>query len=211
MIVQTMKAAALLAMLPVAALAAGDDWSAVSSALGKTGAVMPGEVYRVGFPRSDLHVTLDGLKIKPTLALGGWLAFHAHDGEAMVMGDLVLTGDEVNPVMKKLAEGGIEITAVHNHLLRAEPATFYMHVLGNGDLVKLAATLHEGLAQSHTPFAAAAPPAPAPAPLDLDTGMIDRTLGAKGSVAGGVYQLTIKRAEGYPGRRHGGAGRHGLG
>lgn len=195
MIVKTMRAAALLAMLPMAALAAGDDWSAVGTALGKSGAVMPGEVYRVGFPRSDLHVTLDGVEIKPTLALGGWLAFHAHDGKAMVMGDLVLTGDEVNPVMKKLAEGGIEITAVHNHLLRAEPATFYMHVLGNGDPVKLATALHDGLAQSHTPLAAAAPPAAAPAALELDTGMIDHTLGAKGNVAGGVYQITIKRAE----------------
>jgi biotin operon repressor len=112
----------------------------------------------------------------------------------MVMGDLVLTGDEVNPVMKKLVESGIEITAVHNHLLRAEPATFYMHVLGSGDPVKLATALHAGLAQSHTPLTAA-PPAATPAPLDLDTGMIDRTLGAKGNAVGGVYQIGIKRAE----------------
>jgi hypothetical protein len=198
MIGRTIRAAAILAVLPMAALpmtalAAGDDWAAVGSALGKTGTVMPGDVYRVGLPRTDLHVVLDGVEIKPTLALGSWLAFRAHGGSAMVMGDLVLTGEEVNPVMKKLAESGIAITAVHNHLLRAEPATFYMHILGEGDPVKLATALHEGLAQSHTPFAAAAPGAPAP--LDLDTGMIDRTLGAKGSVAGGVYQIGIKRAE----------------
>jgi hypothetical protein len=195
MIAKAMKAAALMAILPMAAMAAGDDWTAVGAALGKTGTVMQGDVYRVGLPRTDLHVTLDGVEIKPTLALGGWLAFRSHGGVAMVMGDLVLTGDEVNPVMKKLAESGIEITAVHNHLLRAEPATFYMHVLGNGDPVKLATALHDGLAQSHTPFAAAPPAAGTPAPLDLDTAMIDRTLGAKGNAAGGVYQVGIKRAE----------------
>jgi hypothetical protein len=195
MIARTMRVATLLAMLPIAALAAGDDWNAVGAALGKTGTEMPDGVYRVGLPRTDLHVALDGVEIKPSLALGSWLAFRSYGGMAMVMGDLVLTGDEVNPVMKKLAESGIEITAVHNHLLRAEPATFYMHVLGNGDPVKLATALHDGLALSHTPFAATAPAAGTPAPLDLDTGMIDRTLGAKGNAVGGVYQIGIKRAE----------------
>jgi hypothetical protein len=199
MIGRTIRAATLAAMLPMAALSAGDDWSAVGTALGKTGTEMPGGIYRVGLPRTDLHVSLDGVAIKPSLALGGWLAFRSHGSMAMVMGDLVLTADEVNPVMKKLAESGIEITAVHNHLLRAEPATFYMHVLGNGDPVKLATALHEGLSLSHTPFSAAAPGAAAGGtaapPLDLDTGMIDRTLGAKGNAVGGVYQIGIKRAE----------------
>jgi len=111
-----------LTLFPLAALAAEADWSAVGAALGKAGTEMPGGVYRVGLPRTDLHVTVDGVVIKPGFALGGWLAFRNHDGMTMVMGDLVLTGDEVNPVMKKLAEGGIEITALHNHLLRAEPA-----------------------------------------------------------------------------------------
>jgi hypothetical protein len=183
-----------LILLSFAALAAGDDWTAVGKALGKPGTEMPGGVYRVGLPRTDLHVTVDGVAIKPTLALGSWLAFHKHGGTAVVMGDLVLTDTEINPVMKKLAESGIEITALHNHLLRAEPATYYMHVLGNGDPVKLATALHDGLALSHTPFAAPAA-AGTPAPLDLDTAMIDRTLGTKGNAAGGVYQVTIKRAE----------------
>jgi uncharacterized protein DUF1259 len=195
MIARTLKAVAILALLPVTALAA-EDWSAVGTALGKTGTEMPGGVYRIGLPRTDLHVTVDGVAIRPIFALGGWLAFRSHGGDkAMVMGDLVLTGEEVNPVMKKLAEGGIEITALHNHLLRAEPATYYMHVAGTGDPAKLAATLHEGLALSHTPLAAAVPAAGAQAPLDLDTGMIDRALGAKGKAIGGVYQIGIKRAE----------------
>jgi hypothetical protein len=174
---------------------AGTDWTKVADALGKPGGEQPGGVYRVGLPRTDLHVVLDGVEIKPTLALGSWLAFKDGDGMTMVMGDLVLTDTEINPVMKKLVEGGIEITALHNHLLRAQPATFYMHILGHGNPVELATALHDGLALSKTPFvspATASTPAPA---IELDTSMIDRTLGAKGSVAGGVYQVSVRRAE----------------
>ena len=196
--------AALSLWLPAAAIAAENDWSQVADALGKAGTVMPGGVYRVGLPRTDLHVTLDGVEIKPTLALGSWLAFEPMGNDAMVMGDLVLTESEINPVMKKLAEGGIEITALHNHLLRAQPATFYMHVLGHGDPAKLAAALHDGLVLSKTPLgnatASTSPQAAAvgsnqPARLDLDTAMIDQVLGAKGKAAGGVYQIGIPRAE----------------
>src|SRR6266446_6204431 len=118
----------------VAANAQEIDWKKVDAALGKTGAVS-GEVHRYGFPRSDLQVTVDGVAIKPALALGGWAAFQPMRGEAMVMGDLVLLATEVNPVMAKLIEGGVEITAVHNHLLRANPETFYMHIGGHGDPV----------------------------------------------------------------------------
>ena len=99
---------------------------------------MPGDVYRVGMPRTDLHVMLDGVELKPTLALGSWVAFEGTGADAMVMGDLVLTESEISPVMKQLLASGIQITALHNHLLRAQPATFYMHVLGHGDPVKLA-------------------------------------------------------------------------
>ena len=192
---QVFAAAALVALGPVAAQAADTDWSPVAAALGKSGAEMPGGIYRVGLPRTDLHVTLDGVDIKPTLALGSWLAFQGGT-RGMVMGDLVLTETEVNPVMKSLAAAGIEITALHNHLLRAQPATFYMHVLGHGDPAKLAAALHDGLALSKTPMSNPAASASAqPETVDLDTAMIDRTLGAKGKIAGGVYQFGIPRAE----------------
>jgi Domain of Unknown Function (DUF1259) len=158
---------------------------------------MPGEVYRVGMPRTDLHVTLDGIELKPTLALGSWAAFEGTGSDTMVMGDLALTESEISPVMKQLLAGGIEITALHNHLLRAQPATFYMHVLGHGDPVKLATALHEGLALSKTPLVNTPPPAAgsAPSKIDLDTAMIDKTLGGKGQIAGGVYQVNIRRAE----------------
>jgi biotin operon repressor len=193
----TLASAALV--LPSLSATAQTDWmSRVGDALGKTGSEMPGGVYRVGLPRTDLKVTLDGVELKAGFALGSWLAFQKMGDAAMVMGDLVLTSEEVNPVMKKLEEGGIEITALHNHLLRNQPFTMYMHVLGRGDPVKLAATLHGALVMSKTPLpgapAAVAQPSPPP-PIDFDTAAVDKTLGAKGKNNGGVYQFSIPRAE----------------
>src|SRR4029453_17602468 len=122
-----------------------------------------GDVHRYGFPRTDLSVALDGVTIKPALALGGWVAFKPEHGGAMVMGDLVLLESEINPVMAKLIEGGIEITAVHNHLLRANPATFYMHVGGLGDPAKMGRAIHNALSASKTPLSPPAAAAPPPA------------------------------------------------
>src|SRR5438128_4550798 len=185
----------LLAGLAASANAAGEDWARVGEALGKAGTEQPGGVYRVGLPRTDIKATLDGVELKPGFALGGWLAFTKMGKDAMVMGDLVLAMDEVNPVMAKLLAGGIEVTALHNHLLRNQPFTMYMHVSGMGDPVKLATALHGGLALSKTPLAAAvsgssqqaAAPAAPPA-IDLDTAVLDQLLSAKGSNNGGVYQ-----------------------
>ncbi len=192
-----LASAALLSGVVMPVFAADDGWQAqVGQALGKAGSAMPGGIYRVGLPRSDLKVTLDGVELKPGFALGSWLAFEKMGDQGMVMGDLVLTMDEVNPVMAKLAASGIEITALHNHLLRNQPFTMYMHVLGRGDPVKLASALHAALAESKTPLSGAAAAAPAsPPPLDLDTATIDRALGAKGANNGGVYQFSIPRAE----------------
>ena len=169
------------------------DWEKVDAALGRKGAVSA-DVHRYGFPRSDLTVTLDGVTIKPALALGGWVAFKPMHGEVMVMGDLVLLETEVNPVMAKLIENGIEITAVHNHLLRANPAPFYLHVGGHGDAVKMATAIRTALAESKTPLEA--PPAAAAAPaIDLDVKQLDEIVGAKGRQNGGVYQFSVPRRE----------------
>jgi biotin operon repressor len=169
------------------------DWEKVDAALGRKGAVSA-DVHRYGFPRSDLTVKLDGVTIKPALALGGWVAFKPMHGEVMVMGDLVLLETEVNPVMAKLIENGIEITAVHNHLLRANPAPFYLHVGGHGDAVKMATAIRTALAESKTPLEA--PPAAAAAPaIDLDVKQLDEIVGAKGRQNGGVYQFSVPRRE----------------
>ncbi|MER9180369.1 DUF1259 domain-containing protein [Mesorhizobium sp. M0323] len=176
---------------------AAPNWQIVAQTLGKSGTEMPGGVYRVGLPRTDLKVSLDGISLKPGFALGGWIAFEPMVNQAMVMGDIVLTQDEVNPVMKKLQEGGIEITAVHNHLLRAEPMTLYMHVFGQGDPVTLATALHAGLALTKTPMENAASGASQSeaSTQPIDTAAVDKAIGYKGKVNGGVYQFSIPRAE----------------
>ena len=176
-----------------AAEAQGIDWAKIDGIFGRAGAV-GGAVHRYGFPRSDLQVTLDGVTIRPTLALGGWIAFQPMGNMAMAMGDLVLLQSEVNPVMAKLIEGGVEVTAVHNHLLRAEPLTFYMHVGGHGDPVKMAETIRDALTVTKTPLTPPTPPAQPPA-IDLDTAQIDQILGAKGVNNGGVYAVNVPRRD----------------
>jgi hypothetical protein len=169
------------------------DWQKVDDAFGRKPTVSD-DVHRYGFPRTDLTVTLDGVTIKPALALGGWVAFKPAHGGAMVMGDLVLLETEINPVMLKLIEGGLEITAVHNHLLRASPATFYMHVGGHGDPARMAAVIRDALGASKTPLAAPAAAGPPPA-VDLDTAQLDQLIGVKGQANGGVYQFNVPRRE----------------
>src|SRR4051795_11028281 len=187
-------ASILAASFATAATAENIDWNKVDDTLGRK-PVVSGDVHRYGFPRTDLTVTLDGVAIKPALALGGWVAFKPMHGEAMVMGDLVLLETEINPVMLKLIEGGLEITAVHNHLLRANPATFYMHVGGHGDPVKMAAVIRSALSASKTPFDAPATTAgPAPA-IDLDTAKLDQIMGVKGTSTGGVHQFAVPRRD----------------
>jgi hypothetical protein len=173
--------------------AADIDWQKVDEVLGRKPAVSD-DVHRYGFPRSDLSVTLDGVTVKPALALGGWVAFKPMHGEAMVMGDLVLLESEINPVMLKMIEGGLDITAVHNHLLRANPATFYMHVGGHGDPVKMATVIRDALAVSKTPMTVAPAASPPPA-IDLDTAQLDKLIGAKGQANGGVYQFNVARTD----------------
>jgi hypothetical protein len=186
-------AAGFWALVATTAQAQDVNWDKVDAALGRKAAVA-GDVHRYGFPRTDLNVTLDGVTIKPALALGGWVAFKPAHGGAMIMGDLVLLESEINPVMTAMIKNGLEITAVHNHLLGANPATFYMHVAGHGDPEKLATVLIQALQSSQTPLqppaAAAAPPA-----IDLDTAQLDQIMGVKGSNNGGVYQFGVPRRD----------------
>src|SRR5262245_14693537 len=187
----------LAASLNTAARSQEIDWQKVDEAIGRKAAVVSGDVHRYGFPRTDLSVTLDGVTMKPALALGGWVAFKPAHGGVMAMGDLVLLETEINPVMLKLIEGGMEITAVHNHVLRATPATFYMHVGGHGDPVKMAAVIRDALSASKTPLATTvgAAPAGAPPPIDLDTVQLDQIIGVKGQNNGGVYQFAVPRRD----------------
>jgi hypothetical protein len=188
-----MLAICAMATIGTAANAQEIDWKKVDEAMGRSAAVS-GDVHRYGFPRTDLTVTLDGVTIKPTLALGGWIALKPAHGGAMAMGDLVLLETEITPVLTKLIENGLEITAVHNHVLRGSPATFYMHVGGHGDPVKLATAIHTALAESKTPLTPPTPPATPPA-IDLDTAQLDQIIGVKGQNNGGVYGFGVPRRD----------------
>ncbi len=183
-----------LASIGSAANAQEIDWKKVDEAIGRNAAVVSGDVHRYAFLRTDLNVTLDGVTIRPALALGGWTAFKPMHGGVMIMGDLVLLETEINPVMLKLIMNGAEMTAVHNHLLRGSPATFYMHVGGHGDPVKLATALRTALAESKTPLTPPSPPATQPA-IDLDATQLDQIIGVKGQANGGVYQFTVPRRD----------------
>jgi hypothetical protein len=190
-----------LLALPAAIFAQtqGLDTAKIDQALGRSGQ-KTGEVYRVAFPRTDLHVEVHGLAIKPGFALGSWAAFSrntgsANEGDAMVMGDLVLLEEEINPVMEKLRSSGFEITAVHNHLLGESPHVLYMHYMGHGPEAKLAESLRAALALSKTPLGkpAAAPPEAGEAPGWVKT--IEDTMGRKGNFKGGVLSFGVPRAQ----------------
>ena len=173
---------------------AQSDWAAADRALGRPGADLPGGVHKYGFPRGDLEVSIAGTRLRPALALGTWIAFkRTSDGKAMAMGDLVLTEAEVAPVMAALQRGGVEQTAVHNHLLGETPRVVYMHVMAKGDEAKIATALHDALAATHTPMAP--PPAVTSLRLALDTTAVAAALGVAGKGTGGVYQVSVPRPE----------------
>ena len=176
------------------AFAADTDWKKVDLVFGRP-AMVSGAVHRYGLPRSDLKVTLDGVAIKPGFALGGWVAFEPMRDASMMMGDLVLTESEINPVMTKLLAEGLQVTAVHNHLLRANPPTFYMHVAGSGDPEKLAQSVRMALEQSATPLEMKPGAAPASTAIDIPTAEIDTAIGFKGRNNNGVYQFGLPRSD----------------
>jgi hypothetical protein len=167
----------------------------VAEALGRSGAEQPAGVLRFAFPRGDLTVVADSVTLKPALALGSWVAFQSiGHGMAMAMGDLVLTEDEVGPVMRALQAGGVEQTALHNHVLHESPRVMYMHVAAHGDPVKIAQTIRAALAHTKTPTGAPAAPVAASA-ADLDTAAIAGALGVAGKLNGVVYQVSVPRRE----------------
>ena len=179
-------------VLSIAAFGQELNTAAIDQALGRSGQ-KSGEVYKLSFPRTDLHVVANGVAIKPGLALGSWAAFAGTDEKAMVMGDLVLLQGEVNPVMKKLRDAGFEITAVHNHLLDEEPRLMYMHYMGEGNAKQLATSVHDALAVSKTPLGK-----PATAAADSETPAwvkaVQDAVARQGTFKGGVLAFAIPRS-----------------
>jgi hypothetical protein len=173
------------------------DWSAVQDAVGRPGTMMPGDVYRIGIPRTDLKVTVEGVPVQAGFALGSYAAFKQFDDGTMVMGDLVLLDEEVNGVMSGLFDQGFEVTALHNHLNTMSPHVMYMHYEGHGDALQLAQSLHQALSASATPLSPAVPPPPAATPTgpQLDIPTLDGILGYSGRANGSVIQYTVARSE----------------
>lgn len=171
------------------------SWKSVEDALGRTGQMQPGDVIKFGMPRKDLHVTLDGVSLKPTLALGSWIAFQHVKAGAMAMGDLVLTEDEVQPVVLKLQQSGIHGSAIHNHLIGESPRVVYVHVATHGDAVGIAKGIHDALAMTRTPGPDSSPAAASPTDLGFDQKQVEQILGHSGKVNGGVLQVGVPRAE----------------
>lgn len=169
------------------------EWKPVEQAMGRPGQEQPGGVMKFGMPRSDLHVMVNGVAVKPGLALGSWVAFDNPGRAATAMGDLVLTLEEVEPVMRKLQEGGIEITALHNHLLGESPRVMYMHLRGHGEAIKVARAVQAALALTKTPPSQAKPAQGQT--FELDQKQIEAALGHAGKVNGGILQISVPRAE----------------
>lgn len=171
------------------------SWTSVEDALGRKGAMQPGDVMKFSFPRSDLSVSVAGVVLKPAFALGTWVAFkETGKGQVMAMGDLVLLDEEVNGVMRALQAGGVEQSALHNHLLSQTPHVMYLHISAHGDATKIARTIHRALGLSKTPIGPVSPPA-SPSAADLDTAGIANALGVAGKLNGVVYQVTVSRSE----------------
>jgi hypothetical protein len=169
------------------------DWQAVAEALGRSGTLQPGDVYRIGLPRTDLNVTVQGVQVKAGFALGSYAAFKKMGATAMVMGDLVLLDQEVNPVISGLQERGSLVTALHNHLIDMSPHVMYMHYSGHGAPVDLARSLRSVLSVTGTPFA---PPTPGPVgELGISKTQVDAVLGRTGAVNNGILQYSVARAE----------------
>lgn len=166
-------------------------WENVAKALGRSGDERGG-VYRVSFPRTDLQVRVGDTAVRTGMAMGAWAAFQSHGKSAMVMGDLVLLPSELPAVTAALQEGGIDITAIHNHLAGEQPRLIYLHYCGHGDAVKLAEGLHSALSKTATPEPRPAASAPEEMP---DVSVLEKVLGLKGTSRGGVLNFTIPRKE----------------
>lgn len=168
--------------------------TAIEQEIGKAGE-SKGDVYRISLPRTDLSVTVEGIKVKPGLALGSWMAFKPTEKATVVDGDLVLTEEEVYPVLRQLQQHGLKLTALHNHLLQESPRVVYLHFWGKGDAAKLASGLKQALSQTKTPFTGPKDENAKAAEDGFDAEQIQQTLGQKGVLKGGVLSVSVPRPE----------------
>ena len=173
------------------------DYKGVLDTLGKQGDFKDG-VLKVNIPRGDLKVVVDGIATPTPFGFGGWISMtKGTGGMEVMMGDLVLTEDQVSPVVTALLDNGLEATALHNHFFRETPRIFYLHVHGHGTAADLATRVKPAIALVVKAASAASPAAAAGRPLDgtLDTAALSKTIGYPGDQSGAVYKITIGRAD----------------
>ena len=169
------------------------DTTAIDREIGKAGE-SKGDVYKISFPRTDLSVTVEDVKVKPGLALGSWMAFRPTGETTIVDGDLVLTEDEMYPVLRDLQQHGLTVTAIHNHLLQESPRIMYLHFWGEGNAAKLAGSLKQALSKTKTPLVA---PNDETTKVEdgFDTNQIQHTLDQNGTFKRGVLHVSVPRPE----------------
>lgn len=168
------------------------QWKKVEKEIGRTGVIKPGEVFFISLPRYDLQVSVKGIPIRPRLALGGWTAFKQVDNQnTMVMGDLVLTEKEIQPVMSQLFKKGIQVSALHNHLIGETPRIMYLHIEGHGNPVQLAKTIGSGLELTKIPKNEKGDSNSFP----INKQKLDKIFRHKGTVKNGVYNVSVSRLE----------------
>jgi uncharacterized protein DUF1259 len=176
------------------------EYQQVLSTLGKQGDFKD-NVLKVNIPRNDVKVTVAGISTPTPFGFGGWVAMTKGDGgHQVLMGDLVLLQEEVNPVMSALLDNGFDVTALHNHFFWDEPRMYYMHVHGHGTAAELAQKLKPAIALIGKPSGGSAPGAPAApaasAPQDaLNTARLAEVVGAQGEQSGAVYKITLPRSD----------------
>ena len=180
-------------MLAGPALAQSDvrqlNTDGIARAMGRQGD-LSAEMYKVSFPRSDLSVKVGNVTVKPALSLMAWAAFIKSGNAAVTYGDLVVLEDEVNPVISKLEERGLELSALHNHLLHESPRVMFIHFVGRGDEVELAKGIREALALTSSPVG---PSASAPETKPAIATEIERIIGHQGVMGGDVFHITVPR------------------
>jgi hypothetical protein len=184
----------LLSAVPLAAQDVPKDYQEVLTLLARTGDYKA-NVLKVNVPRSDLHITISGVATPTPFGFGGWLALtKGDDGNDVMMGDLVLLQEEVNPVMSALLDNGLEVTALHNHFFWEEPRIFFMHVHGHSKALDLAKRVKPALDLIPRPPAATpgTPPAAGPA---FNLVALDNIVGSKGETLGSVYKFTLGRED----------------
>lgn len=195
-----LKVFVLTSLVAFAIFASGQEaainWQAVDEAMGVSGEMNEGNVYRFSLPRSDLELTSQNVVIDPGFALGSWVAFkptgNLKTAEAIMMGDLVLTEDELNGVLARLQKGGVGQTAIHKHLLNEDPPVWWTHIEGHGNPVELAETVRAALEETGTPLEDGDSE---PAALGFDSKQLDQIMGHKGEASGRIYKFSVPRAE----------------